>query len=446
MKHLIALLLGLAMALICTSAIDAADISWDGAASTLNLSRTHDILQLALTLDAQGRPIAIWASAVATGTKGIFVARPGETPIPVITTTVENLWTPALAAHGVYTYAVWVQEAPGSPSTIYQQDVGAGSPPKTVMSSVYGEASPQIIAGTDRLHLFFVSAANEVMNTQADLYYTQRRFDAANWMAPTLIITRAQVNPPGTKGGGIWRPQVALSANNSTAHLVWEQTGGTRDPRSAWYARGAWNVTQQAFDWGPLTRLSLTTQTGVQPRIAVDGADRVHITWVEQVLVEDPNNPSKSYFLQYINYRRLENGQWFPPLSEPALRLDPDPVQVNTYRPTWSTIGMDARGNTVCVAWDGYRGDPGASGTEEILMRCSKDGGKTWDNQTTNASQTATLSFFPSLRLGVNGDVHLAWKEHQGGIYYDTNYDVFYRQGPVPREKIYLPLVLRAGQ
>ena len=79
-------------------------------------------------------------------------------------------------------------------------------------------------------------------------------------------------------------------------------------------------------------------------------------------------------------------------------------------------------------------------------MRCSKDGGKKWDDQTTNASQTTALSFFPSLRLGVNGDVHLAWKEHQGGIYYDTNYDVFYRQGPVPREKIYLPLVLRAGQ
>jgi len=442
MKHLIALLLSLAMALICVSAIDAADISWDGAASPLNLSHTHDILQLALTLDAHGRPITIWASAVPTGTKGIFIARPGETPIPVITTTVENLWTPALAAHGVYTYAVWVQGAPGSSSTIYQQDVGAASPPKTVMSSVYGEASPQLVVGTDRLHLFFVSAANEAMSTQADLYYTQRRFDAESWIAPTLIITHAQANLPKTDGG-VWRPQVALSANNSTAHLVWEQTGGSRDRRSVWYARGVWNTTRQAFDWGQFTRLSLPTQIGVQPKIAVDGADRVHITWVEQVLVQDPHDSNKSYFLQYINYQRLENGQWSPPLSEPALRLDPDPVQVNTYRPTWSTIGMDARGNAVCVAWDGYRGDPGASGTEEILMRCSKDGGKKWDDQTTNTSQTTALSFFPSLRLGVNGDVHLAWKEHQGGFYYDTNYDVFYRQGPIPREKVYLPLTLR---
>ncbi len=442
MKHLIALLLSLAMALVCVSVIDAADSSWDGAASTINLSHTHDIQQLALTLDAHGRPITIWTSAVPTGTKGIFIARPGETPIPVITTTVESMWTPALAAHGVYTYAVWVQGVPGSSSTIYQQDVGAGSPPKTVMPSVYGEASPQIVVGADRLHLFFTSATSGDTSTKADLYYTQRRFDAENWIAPTIIITRTQANLPKTEGG-IWRPHVALSADNSTAHLVWEQTGGTKDRRSVWYAQGVWNATRQAFDWSPLTRLSLTTQTGVQPKIAVDGADRVHITWVEQVQIEDPAHPGTFYTLQYINYRRLENEQWSPPLSAPGLHLDPDPIQVNTYRPTWSTIGMDARGNAVCVAWDGYRGDPGASGTEEILMRCSKDGGKKWDDQTTNVSQTTALSFFPSLRLGVNGDVHLAWKEHQGGFYYETNYDVFYRQGPIPREKIYLPLTLR---
>jgi hypothetical protein len=95
------------------------------------------------------------------------------------------------------------------------------------------------------------------------------------------------------------------------------------------------------------------------------------------------------------------------------------------------------------VGWHGYQADPGAAGEEEIYIKCSQDGGQQWHSQATNASGTEEgLSLFPNLRLDAAGGIHLVWEEYQGGSL-RTDYDAYYREGPVPPQKVYLPLVMK---
>ncbi len=437
-KNTLTLVAAILMALIGATAVYAADSSWgqDGAQPTpTNLSISGDIRQPALALNSGGQPIVAWSAIGAAPTyypKGIFMAQPGTAAQALATTGTQDAWAPDLTYYNDQLSAAWVQGSFPYPGTIMQKTGTEG--PRTVFTPTYGYTTPRLLVGQDRYHMFFASARSANDFSKADLYYTYRRFSDAQWIAPTVIITRSQANPPN---GGIWYPHAALSSDKSVAHLVWEQTAGTVSVIGVWYTRGVWQAAQERFEWGPLTRLSPTTQNGVRPKVTVDGAGRVHVAWVEQQF-------SGGATLQYINYRRYEGGQWYPPLTQAGLRLDPDPVQVNTYRPTWSTISLDSRGNTLCVAWHGYRADPGASGNEEILMRCSKNGGQSWDVTISNASETPErLSLFPSLKLGAGGTLHIAWEEHQGGLVYTTNYDTYYRQGPVPREKVYLPLTLK---
>lgn len=441
--------ISIAMTLAFATVALAADGAWgeDGAINAINLSSNGDIRQPSLALNSNNQAMVAWSNLgeQAGSARGIHMsqAQAGATPVVLAATGTQEAWAPNLIYRGTQLYATWMQGSLASTNqvgAVMQQDVGL-SAAKTVMTPTYGETSPKLLVGEDRLHIFFASATSRAQFSQAHLYYSNRPYAAAQWLVPTIIVNNAQVSPtPGY--GGIWHPQAALSTNKQTVHVVWEQAGGTLDVRSVWYVQGQWQAALNSFAWSTPIRLSPDTQMGVRPKITVDGADRVHVTWVEQQFVPNPIDPTKRVTLQYINYRRLEGGQWSPALGQVGMRLDTQAVQVNTYRPTWSTISMDALGNSVCVAWHGYRGDPGESGVEEILMRCSKDGGKTW-TRVANASQTVGLSFFPSLKLGANEQIYLAWEEHQGGLVYTTNYDAYFRQGPLPRAKLYLPLTLR---
>ncbi|MEJ5312610.1 MAG: hypothetical protein WHX52_22830 [Anaerolineae bacterium] len=426
--------------------VHASDSGWeqDGALMPDNLSHTGDIRQPAIALSDEGDVTVVWSNVGTVAPRGIFAAIGTGTPItPSMALYLsenqdQDAWAPDVAYQDEQLVATWVQGTFPYPGQIMQQD-GLTGTPRTVMSPVYGYTTPRLLIGGDRLLLFFASADNENDWSKADLYYAQRPFTVEDWLTPTMIITRAQANPPY---GGIWYPHAALNANKDTVHLVWEQTAGTLTMRSVWYIQGVWQASQQDFDWFPPTRLSLADKESVRPKISVDAAQRVHVAWIEQQVVQTGAGTQAT--LQYVNYRRFENEQWIPPLEQPAQRLDTAPVQVNTYRPTWSNIAIDARGDTICIAWHGYRGAPGVSGQEEILLKCSRDGGKNWGTQTTNASQTPdALSLFPALRLDTHARIHLAWEEHQKGIVYTTNYDTYYRQGPLPRLQIFLPLMMR---
>lgn len=420
--------------------------SGDGVTDAVNLSNSGDIRQPDLTIGESA--IAVMWSGVGAldpdSQRGVFQAVGTSVPLsttpPLTLTGAADTWAPNAVYAGDELRVAWVQGDYAVPEGRLLQQDATDEQAQELMKPIYGHTAPRLLTGETGDHLLIASADSRANFSKGNLYHIHRPKDLKTWLAPTMVLTHAQAALPSS--GGIWYPHAVLNEDAQMLHVVWEQTIGTS--RSVWYMSGTWQESDSAFDWGDFERLSVRGQTAVRPKVAVDAHARVHVTWVEQKVVS--LNPKIT--LQYINYRRLEGGIWHPGLDHEAALLDKDPVQVNTYRPTWSTISMATLEDTICVAWHGYRAPPGDSGHEEIYLNCSKDGGKTWSDVITNASETPDrLSLFPTMMIDETEILHLAWEEHLGGENFRTNYDVYYRSGPVPDVKklVYLPLTLRGA-
>ena len=422
--------------------IQATDIGWETGADS-NLSQSGDIRQPALAASNDGEIAAAWAGV--SETKKIFLTYGNPVTQTALTingtSTIDDVWAPALAYTGTQLLAAWVEGDYSKPvGTLYQQDIGAGEP-QALLSSVYGYTTPRLQAGAKGQHLIIAAAKNSNDFSKCDLYHIYRPPGNATWLTPTQIITRAQVSSSGI--GGIWYPDMALTPDGETMYLTWEQTINNR--RSVWFTSGSWQDETEQFEWEPPIRLSLEGIKAVRPKITCSTSGDVHVAWVEQVSWSDPVDPHKTATLQYINYRRLSATGWTPTLDQKATRLDPNHVQVNTYRPTWSTISLISNGNSICATWHGYRAEPGESSNEEIFMNCSHDRGVTWSDLIINVSETPEyLSLFPTMTFDGTA-LHIAWEEFRGGGDYRFNYDTFYRVGSLPETQklIYLPLVLK---
>jgi hypothetical protein len=432
-----AIFIGALLIILSATAILALDPTWDEAGVSINLSQSGDAKPPTLALGPDGEVAVAWGG---NGEKHIFLARhDGENwNTTVLTPTEEtDTWNPNLVYTGTQLLAAWMQTG-ATGNDVMQYDVDIGMSPQRIITSVYGIIFPRMAVNTEGIHMIFAATHDPNMSSKGDLYYTYRAAGTSTWITPTVVITHAQASAPND--GGIRFPTLALSPDGQSLHIVWEQIIAlAEDPYiqyTVWYVSGTWNFGEQQFHFGSPMQLSEAARNAVLPAIAVDEADRVHVTWIELYggSVTHPEG-------QYVNYRRLASSQWTP-----AIRVDPVHVIINGTKPTWSMAAVDTRGDTLCVTWHGYRGNLGDSGKEEVLLRCSRNGGQSWDPMTVNVSNTPDrFSFCPDIHMDETGRIHIVWQEHQGGPDLNTNYDAYYRVGTLPHIRIYLPLVLRTS-
>ncbi len=423
------------------------DTTWLGAGDSVNMSINADARQVSLALGANEIAMA-WAGDPEPGNTagmGIFLKRWSRSGTPtsggatqVVSGT--DAWYPTLVYSSSQLLASWVQGYYTGPvGSIMQQDIGGGAP-LVVMAQVYGYTAPRLAAGPTGYHIVFSAALTDSMKTKGDLYYAYRAPGSNVWEVPSIIVTRTQVIPDDSSGG-IYYPSMALSPDGQHIHIAWEQMGvrvvseTVFTSFTVWYVEGSWNGSR--FVWGLPGQISPVGQQVGRPNLAVSSDGQVHMTWTEMIVgAGGTTNPEG----QYINYaRRSTQGVWSTPV-----RIDPDPVRVNTYRPgrAASSVALTP-GNKVCVAWHGFRGQAGDAGQEEILVGCSFNGGVSWE-PVFNASETETLSFFPSLQMDPAGQLFLAWEDFQGSSTYTTDYDIFYRSGN-SIYKVYLPALYKRG-
>ena len=362
----------------------AADLGWETEAA-INLSESGDIRQPAIAISQFNELAVAWSGI--SETKRIFLNH--GTPLTKTTLIRDDgndVWAPTIMYTGTQLSVAWMEGDYRTPKgTLYQHDIGSEEPPQALFSSLlYGYTAPRLQVGANGQHLILAAADNKDDFSKCDMYYLYRPAGSDSWFTPTQIITNTQVSPSSSVGG-IWYPDAALSPDGETIYLIWEQTIDFR--RSIWFAMGNWQSQEEQFNWQDPLRLSLEGIKAVRPKIAFSSSGDVHVAWVEQTVfkIDDAQDAT----LQYIKYRRLsDNLEWHPSLENESLSIDPNHVQVNTYRPTWSAIDIASDEESVCIAWHGYRADPGATGNEEIFMNCSHDKGKNWSDLITNASST----------------------------------------------------------
>jgi len=418
-RRKLALVLPFLLALIPLGAVLAAtDPPWEFGGTPTNVSQSQAAGDSTLAV-RPGESAAAWRDE---DTGDLLVARNTGTgwSSQVVANTLDS-WRPHLQYAGTDLYLVWFHGQEGAiarEGSIREVRVGqAGT--RSVGGTFYGPVRPRLAVGSDGLHLVFAAAITDTDWSQGDLYYAYRAFVSSTWSIPTVVVTSGQVL--GGTPGGVWYPDLVV--RGSAVHVVWEQRVASAIDKTIWYVSGV----RQAggVNWGtPMQMSQGASAEERQPAVAVDASGRVHVVWTEWL----------SHQEEYIRYRRRQAGTW-----STSVRLDPHLVQTNQLNPTKVWASIATAGDQVCVAWHGFRtGDT----FEEILMRCSHNGGTTW-GLTVNCSRSSTrLSLYPSLVLDGDGEVHLLWEEHQGGSDPKQGYDALYATGRGDTY-VFLPLILR---
>jgi hypothetical protein len=306
-----------------------------------------------------------------------------------------------------------------APNKVYEAEIGVDGVRSIASPQAVVPAQIDLVASTDRLHIVFGADDQGV----PDLFYASRDLAGTVWPTAKRIYTSTAIF------GSSW-PAMTVGPGGNTLHLVWQDMGSAIE--TAMYMSGT--LSGPNVTWSPAIALSTGITKAVRPDVAVDSYGNVHVVWADIANGRDE---------QYVNYRRYDadSGSWTT-----LVRVDATRVKVNKDNPTYiePTLALWEQGGEVevCVAWYGFReGDPIV---EEVLLRCSGDGGDSWTAGTRNVSRSSTVdewevSMRPAMTFDTLGQLHVAWQERAGSI--TNDYEIYYAAS-LP-ETVYLPLVLR---
>jgi hypothetical protein len=385
----------------------------------------------AMALESSDRMAILWSESGSEGGAKICYYNGSHRTDPQLLTSPDTatLW-PALVYHGTEPLAAWV-EGGGitTPSTIVQMDINTQQK-QTVMTGATGASAPQMVVGNDRAHMVFASAHDNAFYLQADIYYTSRDLNEATWATPTKVITYAQVTKSDSDSKIPYPPHLALSRDKQTLHLVWGQEQSTTS-KVIYYMAGN-GLSDGTPNWETPEPVSPDNQFATRPTLAVDASDQVHIAWVR------PNPTAGSDLIpQNAIYKKLGAS------GEPT-QLNDLPFYVNNQFPSLAKLSITSEGSNVCIAWHGfYEDDP--KNKEEIWMRCSANGGTSWQGGINVSASDALNSVFGNIQMDTSGVVHATWVEFEIEGSEKVPQSLNVRSGPLDVKNIFLPLVMKSS-
>lgn len=398
------------------------DPDWYGTPSeNVSHSSQHRAWQPAIAADSSGQVVIAWSDE-RTGVRDIYATNGdgGAWSAPqAVAKTTKTSHFPDVLAVGDRPFVVWVE----APTAIRETEIGTGDMRLISSPVALVDAPPRLVGGAGRLHVVFSAGAANI----PDIYYTSRLLTETVWLAAKRIYASPALF-------GSWWPALAISPDGGTLHAVWENKGLAI--RSIAYMKGT--VSGANVNWSSATTLSTGITRAINPDVAADSQGNVHVVWGEI--------GAGGYDEQYVRYTRYDaaSDSW----TTPAVLVDLNPVQTNPEIPLFvaPSLALWEKGNrvTVCVAWYGFwAGDPGA---EEVLVRCSQDGGVTWSSAVTeNTSRTTSsagweVSMRPAIAFDGWGRLHVAWQERAGDDLTE-DYEVYYSRA---LSRVFLPLVARS--
>jgi hypothetical protein len=378
----------------------------------------HRAQQTDISVAPSGEVIVVWSDKLPQAdSRDIFYReRSGDSWLAIrrVAQTDGSSSHPDVLTVGSRRFVAWLDLGGTEPNVVYETELG--------MDSVREVSSPvppvdrswaQLVGNKDKLHIVFGAGGGGV----PDIYYASRDLSANDWPEAELIYDSGS--------SALW-PDLALSPDGSHLHLVWQEKDSVR------YMSG--DVGANDVTWSGVVTISEESNV-VYPKVAVNAEGEVHVAWAEKIEAGD-DQPD-----YYIRYRRREvGGNW-----SPSVRIDSEKVQSNPDIPLFVAPSLALTEKRACIAWYGFRDRAGDPEVEEVLLRCSRDGGSTWAGETVDVSRTATdqgseISMRPSIAFDASGRIHAAWQEHVGGDL-KRDYEIYYAH---ELSQVFLPLVLRS--
>lgn len=420
-----------AAVLMAGAVIAATDPDWGGTKPRdISHSPRNQVAQPVIEAGSSGRMVVVWSDQWSEGgSRDIYVTSSGDNGhtwslATVVTQTADESNLPGAVIVGDQVFVTWCDQAGTYPNTaiIYEAEVVSHAVRRIPGPPSSTSTRPSLAASASRLHVVFSGGTFN----QPDIRHAMRPLTATVWPTATVVYTHT--------GTGSWYPMLAIGPEENTLHMVWEERA-LQLRRAIMYMRGV--VNGNSVDWTSPITLSTGITLSVWPAIAAGAGGNLHVVWGEQVGAGQVYD--RKHYMRYTRYDEA-SGTW-----SAAVRIDPEPVNVNQLYPTDSAPSLtllEKDGQvTVCVAWHGFREGEQVEPAEEVLLSCSRDGGHSWtrpQNMSRSAGEYA-ISIRSSIVFDALGQLHGVWQERTGE-YAMFDYQVYHTYA---LSQVFLPLVMR---
>jgi len=218
------------------------------------------------------------------------------------------------------------------------------------------------------------------------IFFAASSDGGATWTTPNL---RVGDDVPGSTQGS---PSIAVNSTGAV-FLAWmDWRNGNADIYFAGSADGGatWTTPNKKVN----TDAGIAAQS--YPRLAVDGASKVYVVWV------DERNGDSDVFVGVSS----DGGMTWTD-REITVESGVDPQ----YDPA---ISIDEAGDAY-VVWEDTR-----NANSDVYFAKSSDGGLSWSNPNVQLTTEAAAQYFPTIAAGSAGVAYAAWRDNRNG-----NYDIY---------------------
>ena len=225
-----------------------------------------------------------------------------------------------------------------------------------------------------------------------------------SWSSIITISTESTANPSS--------PSIEIDTSDNI-HVVWSDdtdylgSGGEYD---VFYK--IWNETKQAWSTTQVVSTE-STDPSYTPQLTIDSFGNVHVTWYDST---DYLGAGLDLDIFY-KYLDASTKIWQPTelLSNESNGISSNP-----------DLAVDSLDN-VHLVWDDEAGFDGAQGGPEIFYSIRDKESETWTIPEVISDAGETFSYFPSIDIDKEDNIHVAWEDDS--VYHgaENDYDIFLR-------------------
>ncbi len=195
--------------------------------------------------------------------------------------------------------------------------------------------------------------------------------------------------------------------DDQNIHVVWQDSFINDPPKRIFYK----NYTAATGTWSPTIWISTeSTGNAEDPVLAVDGDGNVHIVWQDNSLLDGSND----YDIFYKNYT-VATGTWSTTVVVSTESTS------TSYHPA-----LREENGTLHLAWEDQTALDGPGSDWDIFYKNYTIAAGTWSNTTIVSTESTSWSLGASLEVEQNGKVHLAWFDSTP-LDGNSDYDIFYK-------------------